>query len=183
MISTIENKKYRPDKSEKDLVKVGQIATGVLVITGMLWIPFQESLSGGGLFNYLQSVQALISPPIAAVFLLGLFIKRINTQGAMAALYSGAFLGIARLVSEIYEIENILTQPLFLHFALYLFLICSGIMLVVSYMTPAPDYNSIKDIVYDYNSSSNKKDSESKTDKLLTGLLIICVFILWFTFS
>ena len=48
---------------------------------------------------------------------MGLFIKRINAQGAMAALYTGAFLGISRLVSEVYQIENILTQPLFLHFA------------------------------------------------------------------
>ena len=176
-------KKYKPNKSEKDLVKVGQIATGILVITGMLWIPFQKALSGGGLFNYLQSVQALISPPIAAVFLLGLFIKRINTQGAMAALYTGAFLGISRLVSEVYEIENILTAPLFLHFALYLFLICSGVMLIVSYLTPAPDYNKIKDIVYDYGSSSNQSKGNVKTDKMLTGLLIICVFVIWYVFS
>ena len=57
-------------------------------------IPFQESLSAGGLFIYLQSVQALISPPIAAVFI-GLFIKRINSYGAIAALYTGAVLGLS----------------------------------------------------------------------------------------
>ena len=176
-------KKYKPNKSEKDLVKVGQIATGVLVITGMLWIPFQKTLSGGGLFNYLQSVQALISPPIAAVFLLGLFVKRINAQGAMAALYTGAILGVSRLVSEIYGYSNILTEPLFLHFALYLFLICSGVMLIVSYLTPEPDYNRIKDVIYDFNASSSKGDSSVKTDKLLTILLIICVLIIWYTFS
>ena len=174
-------KKYNPNKSEKDLVKVGQVATGVLVLTGMLWIPFQKALSEGGLFTYLQSVQALISPPIAAVFLLGLFIKRINSQGAMAALYTGAVLGVSRLVSEVYEFENILTQPLFLHFALYLFLICSMVMLLVSYMTPEPDYEKIKDVIYT-GRSSNGDSSDLKTDKLLTGLLIVCVLLIWYTF-
>ena len=101
----------------------------------------------------------------------------------MAALYTGAILGISRLVSEIYGYSNVLTEPLFLHFALYLFLICSGIMLAVSYATPAPDYNRIKDVIYDFNASSSYNDSSVKTDKLLTVLLIICVLVIWYTFS
>jgi SSS family solute:Na+ symporter len=135
----------------------------------------------GGLFTYLQSVQALISPPIAAVFLLGLFIKRINSEGAMAALYTGAVLGIARLVFEVYEIQNILTQPLFLHFALYLFLVCSGVMIAVSYMTPEPDYDKIKDIVFQRSSGSEKTNYFSR-DAILTYILIACVFVIWYTF-
>ena len=152
-----------------------------LLYRGMMWIPFQESLSGGGLFTYLQSVQALISPPIAAVFLLGLFIKRINAQGAMAALYTGAVLGITRLVSEVNGMENILTQPLFLHFALYLFLVCSLVMIAVSYMTPEPDYNKIKDLIY--SSSNDSKDENLTQDKILTGILILLVLVIWYLFS
>ena len=94
-------------ESEKKLVRVGQIATGLLVITGMLWIPFQKSLSGGGLFQYIQGIQAYISPPIAAAFLLGLFIKRINSQGVMSAFGVGALLGVGRLISEIQGSANI----------------------------------------------------------------------------
>ena len=172
-------KKYNPDKSEKSLVRVGQIATGVLVVTGMLWIPFQKSLSSGGLFQYIQGIQAYISPPIAAAFLLGLFIKRINSQGVMGAFYIGAILGVGRLVSEIFGSVNILTQPHFLHFALYLFLICSGSMLIISYLTPEPDYNKIKDVIYDYKSSS---DDNNKNDKILTGLLVLCVLVIWYVF-
>jgi len=174
-------KKYNSDKSEKHLVRVGQIATGFLVLTGMLWIPFQKSLSSGGLFQYIQGIQAYISPPIAAAFLLGLFVKRINSQGVMAAFYTGAVLGVGRLVSEIMGSTNLLTGPHFLHFALYLFLICSAIMLIVSYMTPEPDYNKIKDVVY---SSGARTDSSGLfTDKILTLILIISVFVLWFIFS
>jgi SSS family solute:Na+ symporter len=176
-------KKYNPDESEKKLVRVGQIATGVLVIIGMLWIPFQKSLSSGGLFQYIQGIQAYISPPIAAVFLLGLFIKRINSKGAMAALYTGAVLGGSRLFFEILGYNRtdnpmILTVPHFLHFALYLFLICSVIMIVVSYLTPEPDYEKIKDVIYD----SENKEVGSNKDKLLTFLLIAAVLVIWYVF-
>ena len=99
----------------------------------------------------------------------------------MAALYTGAVLGVSRLVSEVYGFENILTQPLFLHFALYLFLICSMVMLLVSYMTPEPDYEKIKDVIYTKN-TSNGDSSDLKTDKILTGLLIVCVLLIWYTF-
>ena len=175
-------KKYNPEKSEKHLVRVGQVATGILVLSGMLWIPFQKSLSSGGLFQYIQGIQAYISPPIAAAFLLGLFFKRINSQGVMSAFGLGAILGISRLVSEIMGISNILTAPHFLHFALYLFLICSVIMLIVSYSTEEPDYDKIKDVIYE----SRVKTSDSKslnTDKILTGLLIILVLVIWYIFS
>ena len=174
-------KKYNPNKSEKSLVRFGQIATGFLVLSGMMWIPFQESLSAGGLFTYLQSVQALISPPIAAVFLLGLFIKRINSQGAMAALYTGAVLGIIRLLSEINGFNNILTQPLFLHFALYLFIICSLVMLAVSYLTPEPDYDKIKNLIYQKSDPKNK--NYFSQDALLSYFLVLVVLIIWYVFS
>ena len=180
-------KKYNPEKSEKHLVRVGQIATGLLVITGMLWIPFQETMmADGGLFQYIQGIQAYISPPIAAAFLLGLFIKRINSKGVMSAFYIGAILGIGRLVSEIMGSQNLLTQPHFLHFALYLFLICSAVMLIVSYRTEEPDYEQIKDVIYggaiDAPKISNEKDN-LKTDKILTGVLILLVLIIWIVFS
>ena len=67
--------KFKPKASEKDLVRFGRMATIILVLLSLGWIPFMESLMGGGIFHYLQSVQAYISPPIAAVFLLGLFFK------------------------------------------------------------------------------------------------------------
>ena len=175
-------KKYNPEKSEKHLVRVGQIATGFLVLSGMLWIPFQKSLSAGGLFQYIQGIQAYISPPIAAAFLLGLFIKRINSEGVMSAFGLGALLGVGRLFSEIMGYNNILTVPHFLHFALYLFLICSIVMIAVSYMTDEPDYNKIQDLVY--GSKNNDGDTSNlKSDKILTAILILSVLVIWYMFS
>jgi len=78
-------KKFKPDASERELVTVGRLATVLMVVLGMAWIPFMGRISSQ-LWIYLQSVQAYISPPIAAVFLLGVFWRRINGQGALASL-------------------------------------------------------------------------------------------------
>ena len=72
---------WRPQASDKELVRFGQLATLVLVVVSLGWIPFMKFLMGGGIFQYLQSIQAYISPPIAAVFLLGLFFPMDPFQG------------------------------------------------------------------------------------------------------
>ena len=72
-------KKLKPNTPEKKLVKTGQIATIVIVIIGIAWIPIMANISGV-LYEYLQKVQSYIAPPITAIFLLGIFYKRINGQ-------------------------------------------------------------------------------------------------------
>src|SRR5690606_20236221 len=71
-------KKFRPQADEKSTVRFGKIATGAMVVLGLLWIPFISLLSDDRMYVYLQSVQAYISPPIAAIFLFGIFWKRVN---------------------------------------------------------------------------------------------------------
>ena len=140
-------KRWKPTATERELVTVGRIATIVLVIIGLAWIPFMRALTEGeGVYKYLQSVQAYISPPIAAAFLLGIFYKRVNSKGAMAALWTGFVLGMFRLTIEylsgtgqmelaagsfLFNVANIN----FLHFAIILFVICSAIMVGVSLIT------------------------------------------------
>ena len=124
-------KKFKPDTTDSQLVFVGRIATGVIVISGILWIPFMKIISGE-LYTYLQSVQAYIAPPIAAVFLMGIFWKRINKEGALAALISGFVAGMVRLILEINKSDlsgfwyNV-AELNFLYFAIFsfLFLHCS----------------------------------------------------------
>jgi SSS family solute:Na+ symporter len=96
-------KKIRPASSERTLVNVGRIATVVLVGLGLLWIPMMKLISGQ-IYEYLQSVQAYISPPIAAIFLIGVLSKRVNSKGAIAALATGFVLGTARLILELKKI-------------------------------------------------------------------------------
>jgi SSS family solute:Na+ symporter len=136
-------KKLRPDAHERQLVLVGQVATLVMVGFGLLWIPMMKLISGQ-LYQYLQSVQAYISPPIAAVFLLGVFWKRVNSSGAIAALVSGFVLGVARVVLELNR-DSLGDGMLgwyagvnFLHFAVFLFVVCSALLVAVSLATPPP---------------------------------------------
>ena len=131
-------KLWKPQASEKELVNVGRIATVILVIIGLAWIPFMQKLTeGGGIYRYLQSIQAYISPPIAAAFLLGIFYKKVNGKGAMAALWTGFIIGLSRLVLEYMTKESgleisqtsllgTLVTMNFLHFAIFLSLSTPG---------------------------------------------------------
>ena len=89
--------KICPERSEKHLVRVGRLATTIIVGFGLLWIPVMYRIAGGGIYQYLQSVQGYLAPPITAVFLLGLFWKRINATGAMWGLIVGFILGMTKL--------------------------------------------------------------------------------------
>ncbi|MDN3641668.1 sodium:solute symporter [Lutimonas halocynthiae] len=185
-------KQWKPQASEKELVWVGQLATLVLVIASFLWIPFMKTLMGGGLFHYLQSVQAYISPPIAAVFLFGLFFKWINATGAIIALWSGFALGMFRLVTEYLSKEGIiileqdsLIQIMldinFLHYAIILFVFSVAVLMLFSKLG-IPKKAELLELVTFKKEELNFKITWS-TDALLTVLLIACVLTLWILFS
>ena len=178
-------KKFRPNTSERKLVLVGQTATVVLVLLGLAWIPFM-GLFSDQLFLYLQSVQSYIAPPIAAVFLLGIFNKRINSQGAMAALLTGFFLGLMMfalqikkelLSGAILEFANIS----FLHFAILLFVICCAVLMLVSWLTPAPSRSKVASVTY--NNLEEIKSGSGPQQVAFSILLIIVIVFLWIYFS
>jgi solute:Na+ symporter, SSS family len=136
-------RKLYPAATEARLVRVGRLVTVVMVGLGMLWVPFIRYLSAE-VFIYLQSVQAYISPPIAAVFLFGVFWPRANRHGAIASLVAGAVLGAARFVFELNRSSGMVAgSPFlstlvainFLHFAILIFAISAAILIVVSLAT------------------------------------------------
>ena len=183
---------YKPDASEKELVRFGRIATIVVVIVSLGWIPFMNALMGGGIFHYLQSIQAYIAPPIAAVFLLGLYYKWINARGAIVTLWTGFVIGIFRLIMEfmsnnqsvVVSDDSALAYFLsinFLHFALFLFLFCSAVLMIVSKMTTPQAEASLALVTF----QRGTKTSSFKwtTDLVLTLILIVLVLILWVVFS
>jgi solute:Na+ symporter, SSS family len=148
-------KRLRPDASEKRLVFVGRIATGVLVVLGLLWVPFIKLLSSQ-LYIYLQSVQAYISPPIAACFILGILWTRLNGAGAISALLTGFVLGTLRFVLEVLDKSSHfgsgairwLLDMNFLHYAILMFVICAGVLILVSLMTPAPERRKLAGLTF-----------------------------------
>src|SRR5690606_18898348 len=95
-------KKLRPEKTERQLLTIGKVATGAIVILGIIWIPIMEKIGGGVMYQYLQNVQSYIAPPVTAVFLLGIIWKRVNASAAITTLMAGLFLLGLPLGSEIY---------------------------------------------------------------------------------
>ncbi|MGB0431548.1 MAG: sodium:solute symporter family transporter, partial [Bacteroidia bacterium] len=179
-------KERKPEASETELVNVGRIATVVLVGLGLAWIPLLKVIEGG-LFQKLQSIQAYVSPPIAAVFLFGLFNRKLSAKGAKWSLLTGAFLGAARLILEIVKEKGTqlpeflvyYTEINFLHFAFLLFIICSAVLFAVSQMSPMADLLTIKNITY----SKEMKAPLTKIQFALTMGVFAGVVALWIVFN
>src|SRR4029077_1493643 len=133
MVSLDFYKKFRPTSSEKQLVAFGRIATGAMVVLGLLWVPFIHLLSAQ-LYIYLQSVQAYISPPIAVCFIFGILWPRLNGEGAISSLLVGFVLGTVRFVFEVLDKTRHYSSPTlrslvdmnFLHYAIVMFVACSA---------------------------------------------------------
>ncbi len=180
-------KRWKPDTEEKKLVRVGQIATVIMVFIGIIWIPIMERISGQ-LYTYLQTVQAYISPPIAAVFLLGIFFKRLNAKGAIASLWTGFVLGMGLLLLDIFK-ENLsgvlleINQTNFLHLAIFLFVICSIVLIAVSLLSEPPAAEKTDNITYEKGALTVEGDTSRKQDLVLTIILIATIFALWIYFS
>ncbi len=148
-------KKIRPDAPEKNLVRVGRIATAVVVILGILWIPVIERLADGTMYNYLQNVQSYIAPPITAVFLLGIFFSRVNNLGALATLFSGLAIAGIKLTLEIFQgsfpPDSILggfAAMNFLQFSSYFFLYCIALTIIVSLATSRPPEEKLQGLTF-----------------------------------
>src|SRR5215470_14094891 len=151
-------KKYRPNASERNLVTFGRFATGFMVLLGLLWVPFIHLISSQ-LYIYLQSVQAYISPPIAACFVFGILWPRLNGTGAITSLLTGFVLGAGRFLMELKERSaggHYFTSPVaswvvnmnFLHYAILMFIVCSVVLIAVSLATPAPDRKKLAGLTF-----------------------------------
>lgn len=178
-------KRFRPEAGERQLVFVGQLAVVGLVGVGLLWIPFM-SLISGGLFTYLQSVQAYISPPIAAAFLLGVLWPRANSKGAAAALAVGFVLGIGRLalelnLSALSGTLRALAEINFLHFAILLFAVCTATLVGVSLLTGPPE-KSVGALTLKESGSAAGSDARRRGDLALSGLLLVIILAIWLSF-
>jgi SSS family solute:Na+ symporter len=185
-------KKLYPTTPEKKLVNIGRIATSIVVVLGILWIPIMQNISGV-LYEYLQSVQSYIAPPIAAVFLLGIFYKRINSYGAMATLIVGLAVAVLRISLELAlgsldpaGILYKLASVNFLSFAAWFFLFCVIFCLAVSWVTPAPDYAKIKGLTFGSLTAEQKasnRNSYNAWDIAWSVLVIAIVIYVMTTFT
>ena len=143
--------KLRPGASQHQLVWIGRVATSVMVLVAIGWIPVIRGAQS--LYFYLQAMQGYLAPPIFTVFFLGVFFKRLNAKGALAALGVGFLMGLFRLAvdtpvtlgmagyeggyaegSLLWIVNNIYFQ----YYSVLIFLVSAAAMVVVSHMTAPP---------------------------------------------
>jgi SSS family solute:Na+ symporter len=182
-------KRYRPDTSEKKLVFVGRVATAVVVVLGIVWIPLMK-LVADVLYEYIQNVQSLIAPGIAAVFIMGVFSKKTTGTAGLVGLITGFVLGMFRLVLMIFQKyispESILGEFLainWLHYCVILFIISIAVIWIVTQFTKKPDENRIKGLVY--GSASPEQVAETRSswnhwDVFHTAIVlgvVVCYYI------
>ncbi len=181
--------KIRPKATQRELVRMGRLATVAMVVIALLWIPVVKGAHG--LYGYLQSVQGYLAPPIFVVFFLGVFWKRLNAKGCFWAMVIGFIVGIFRMAvdtpitlglfksypegSFLWIVNNINFQ----YFSILITLISAVVMVGVSYAGAIPDYDRIKGLTFSTASEEDRKrtrDSWHWTD--VASSLVVLVFIL-----
>jgi SSS family solute:Na+ symporter len=169
--------KFRPGATKHQLVWTGRMATSTMVIIGLLWIPVIQGARG--LYEYLQGVQSYLAPPIFAVFFLGVFMKRTNANGCLAALLTGFLLGVFRLVVDTpvtlglggfegYPTGSflwIVNHIYFQYYSLFIFLVSVIAMIGVSYATKPPVYENISGLTYATVTDEHRAQSRRSWDK------------------
>jgi len=181
--------KLRPQATQQQLVWIGRVATTIMVVIGLLWIPIIRGAQG--LYFYLQSVQGYLAPPIFTVFILGIFWKRLNAKGCLAALVVGFLLGLFRLAvdtppqmiagfayapgSFLWIVHHIYFQ----YYSLIIFLVSVVVMIGVSYATEAPDYARISGLTYGTTTDQHRAESRGSWDRRdVLASVGVCLIIL-----
>ncbi|MEJ2545866.1 MAG: hypothetical protein P8Y99_17525, partial [Calditrichaceae bacterium] len=188
--------RLRPKASQHQLVWIGRIATGVMVLIGLLWIPVIQG--GRGLYDYLQGVQAYLAPPIFVVFFLGVFNKRLNAKGCLSALIVGFAMGLfrlaidtpAKLITDFAYTEGsffwIMNNMFFQYYSLLIFIVCVIVMIAVSYATNEPAYEKINGLTYSTTSKEDKdatRASWTKWDVITSSLVVVLIIAMYMYFS
>uniref|UniRef100_A0A3Q3BEK8 Sodium/glucose cotransporter 2 n=1 Tax=Kryptolebias marmoratus TaxID=37003 RepID=A0A3Q3BEK8_KRYMA len=137
--------RIRPLATERELIVVGRVWVLCIVAISICWIPVVQAAQSGQLFDYIQSVSCYLSPPIASVFLLAVFVKRVNESGAFWGLIGGLGMGLCRMLPEFWFGTGSCIFPSrcpflvcgvhYLHFAILLFFCTCALVLLVSYCT------------------------------------------------
>jgi solute:Na+ symporter, SSS family len=191
--------KFRPAASQQRLVWVGRVATTVMVLIGLAWIPVIQGAKG--LYEYLQGVQGYLGPPIFTVFFLGVFMRRLNGKGCLAALLVGFVMGMFRLAvdtpvslqmagfeagyaegSFLWIVNNIYFQ----YYSVLIFLVSAATMIGVSYATDAPAEAQIRGLTFATVTPEQKAETRAswnQWDVINSGLVLALILIAYIYFN
>ncbi|MCJ7448408.1 MAG: sodium:solute symporter [Bacteroidales bacterium] len=184
--------KFKPQAPEKELVRVGRIATMVVVVLGVLWIPVMKGL-GKVLYAYLQDVQSLLAPGIAAVFLLGIASKKTTPKAGFIGLVTGFVLGMTRLAFKVFGsglshdsiFYQVFLKANWLHYEIIIFILVIVLMIVVSMVTPKADPVAIRGLYIGSATAEEKavtRASWNNWDLLVSGIIIAVIIAFYIYF-
>jgi SSS family solute:Na+ symporter len=196
-------KNYNPTASEHKLVVIGRLATITVVVLGLIWIPIMKSI-GSVLYEYLQNVQSLIAPAISAVFLLGVFNRKITPKAGQWGLLIGALIGLFRLCLMVFDpgthfdpiTQKMITDPAlhtgifallkinWLHFCIILFFLTMALMVVISMFTPKATVEQLQGITYFSQSPEQIKETRESWGwiDVVTTLIVVAVCIAFYIY-
>jgi SSS family solute:Na+ symporter len=182
--------KIRPAATQAELVRVGRIATLMMIVIAMAWIPVVKGATG--LYNYLQAVQGYLAPPIFVVFFFGVFWKRLNAQGCLWAMIIGFLMGLFRMLVDTpvtigalssYETGSffwIVNNINFQYFSILITLVSAMVMIAVSYMTRQPDYAKIENLSFATTTAKERNESRATWDwKDIVSSAVVVIVIAW----
>jgi SSS family solute:Na+ symporter len=194
MLFTIDfYKRFKPATPEKRLVVIGQLATVVIVILGILWIPIMRNV-GDVLYAYLQDVQSVLAPGIASAFLLGICWKRASAKGGLCGLVAGLVIGLTRLGAKVYyssvaSAQDSLFKYLFydvnwLFFCGWMFLFCIIVIIVVSLLTQAPSAEKIEGLVFGTSTPAQKAATRASWNRwdVIHSLIILAITAIFYIY-
>ncbi len=192
MLFTVDfYQRFRPNASDKHYVIVGRIATVVIVILGILWIPVMRNI-GKVLYEYLQDVQSLLAPGIAAVFLLGILSKRTTPAAGFTGLVVGFTLGMLRLGLNVFHgdtesdgfIFRLILEPNWLHYEIALFFIVIAVMIVVSFFTRPVDAARIQGLYLGSASAEQRALTRASWNRwdVINSVIILSVIIAFYIY-
>jgi len=198
--------KWKPRATQHQIVRTGRIATAVMVFIALMWIPVIQGARG--LYNYLQSVQGYLAPPIFVVFFFGVFWKRLNAKGCLWALITGFALGVFRMLvdtpvalglfghvdaantiakgyaegSFLWVVNNIYFQ----YFSVLITVVSIIVMIVVSYMTREPEYEKIKSLTFGTATEEDRRRTRLSwnwRDVLASAFVLACILAAYLYFT
>ena len=183
--------KWKPAASQHQLVRMGRIATAIMVVIALGWIPVIRGAQG--LYNYLQAVQGYLAPPIFVVFFFGVFFKRMNAQGALWAMVVGFAMGIFRMLvdtpvtlglegfkggyptgSFLWFVNNIYFQ----YWSVLITIVSAIVMVAVSHMTMQPDYARIQNLTFETTTAADNAHTRAGwnwRDVCASAVVLTCI--------
>lgn len=199
-------KRVKPETKDKSLVFYGRITAIVIMVLAILWST-QAGKFGSTIIHTVNSLGALIAPPIVAVFIFGMFWKRGTAKAANITFTVGMVLGIFVFLLD-FPYENLLpgfkgiaetmainngieltnstkaiTQSMgmvFMMQAWWKFVICTIVFIVASYLTPKPSSAQTANCL-NINEYWPSKFKGLADYRIVGGIILLALIILWIT--